>query len=357
MHRRTGQQLWRRTGVNARVPDAARLSVRDDSAFVAGRSCPLSYRYTPSSLAQLPTTETDTLYCVGGLYGNVFALDALEQLLKTESATTRVVFNGDFHWFDATPDAFKTVENRSTQFARYARLRGNVETEIASDNDIGCGCAYPDAVDDGVVDRSNEILRTLRVASVAQPNAESIRAALAALPMCAAYRVGRQRIIAVHGDLESLAGWRLDPKSLDSPDAQNWVTNAMGQADADIVASSHTCLPALRHFTSKSVTRTIINNGAAGMPCFSDTHFGVVTRIASTPAASVGHIALYGAKHADVWVEALALEFNFDAWRSYFLSMWPAGTAAHQSYFARIENGVNFSPVQALASARDGSVL
>jgi hypothetical protein len=357
MHRRAGQQLWRRAGVNARVPDAAGLSVSDDNGFIAGRSCPLSYRYTPNSLSHLHTTETDTLYCVGGLYGNVFALDALESLLKTESATTRVVFNGDFHWFDATPDAFGTIETRSTRSARYARLRGNVETEIASDNDIGCGCAYPDAVDDGVVDRSNEILRELRSASVAHPNGQQMRAALAALPMCAAHRVGGKRVVAVHGDLESLAGWRLDPKSLDSPDAENWVQNAMSAADADIVASSHTCLPALRQFVSKSALRTVVNNGAAGMPCFSGTQFGVVTRISRTSAESVGHTALYGVKHADLWVEALALEFELDTWRTHFLSMWPDGTAAHQSYFARIESGVNFSPAQALARVGVGGAL
>lgn len=316
-------------------------------SFTAGRSCPLSYRYEPASLAQLASVGVDTLYCVGGLYGNPFALDALDRLLETDRTDAKVVFNGDFHWFDATASAFDQIESRTANDRRFTRLRGNVETELASDDDAGCGCAYPDSVDDGVVDRSNEMLRRLRDVSREFPAA---RTHLASLPMSAAFQVGGQRVVVVHGDLESLAGWRFDPLSLNQVHEQWWAMDAMRAANADIVASSHTCLPALRQWprNGSSRTRTVVNNGAAGMPCVENTRHGIVTRIGTTSAASNGLAAIYGVKQGDVWVEALALNFEFDAWREHFLSMWPAGSAGHQSYFSRIENGVGFSIDQAL---------
>ena len=44
---------------------------------VRGRSCPIGYRYQPEALAQPARLEADTLYVVGGLYGNLFALWAV----------------------------------------------------------------------------------------------------------------------------------------------------------------------------------------------------------------------------------------------------------------------------------------
>jgi hypothetical protein len=42
-----------------------------------GRSCPVNYRYHPATAT--PTLpDTDTLYVVGGLYGNTLALETLE---------------------------------------------------------------------------------------------------------------------------------------------------------------------------------------------------------------------------------------------------------------------------------------
>ena len=41
-----------------------------------GRSCPLSYRYAPSIFNRDADVHAETIYVVGGLYGNVQALDA-----------------------------------------------------------------------------------------------------------------------------------------------------------------------------------------------------------------------------------------------------------------------------------------
>lgn len=146
-----------------------------------GRSCPLHYRYAPEVFrAEAPPRlqSLEVLYVVGGLYGNERALERVLELFDRERGRKRLVFNGDFHWFDADPDAFARVQ---AGVLAHEALRGNVETELASedgDDEAGCGCAYPDWVGQGVVERSNRILRRLRQAAAAPQRAE-----LAALPM------------------------------------------------------------------------------------------------------------------------------------------------------------------------------
>ena len=45
-----------------------------------GRACPLSYRYGATALARCREQDADTLYVIGGLYGNRPALAAIEAL-------------------------------------------------------------------------------------------------------------------------------------------------------------------------------------------------------------------------------------------------------------------------------------
>jgi hypothetical protein len=68
--------------------------------------------------------------------------------------------------------------------------------------DAGCGCAYPDWVGDGVVERSNRILARLRDTARKMPGA---CAALQALPMWRPVDVGDARVAVVHGDAQSLS--------------------------------------------------------------------------------------------------------------------------------------------------------
>jgi hypothetical protein len=125
-----------------------------------GRSCPLAYRYQPEALAQPPRLEADTIYVVGGLYGNRPALQAvLERAGREPGPPPAIVFNGDFHWLDVDPEDFRAISE--TVLAHQAS-QGNVEAELAADEDAGCGCAYPDYVGDDVVDRSNQIMARLR---------------------------------------------------------------------------------------------------------------------------------------------------------------------------------------------------
>ena len=305
-----------------------------------GRLCPVSYRYSPRVFDRDPEIGANTLYVVGGLYGNVEALEALAAMAAREERPVTIVFNGDFHWFDVAPGDFRSV----TEFVRGHRaLRGNVETEIAGeDSGAGCGCAYPLDVSDAEVSRSNEILERLR-ATAREFAGERDR--LAALPMNLVARVGEARIGIVHGDAASLAGWGFAHDRLDEPGHARWIESAFRDARVDVFASTHTCLPAFRLFEFAAGAAVVANNGAAGMPNFDATHFGLFTRISTH--RSVIADSLYGLEVSGVHVESMALRFDHAAWLERFLASWPEGSPAHASYFRRISRGPRFTLAQA----------
>src|SRR5438552_14754525 len=104
-----------------------------------GRSGPRHYRYSPAVFSRAADLEAQSLYIVGGLYGNPFALEVVLDLARRENAT--LVFNDDFNWFNVDPADFESV-NETVQ--DHVALRGNVETELAGeDAGAGCGCGYP----------------------------------------------------------------------------------------------------------------------------------------------------------------------------------------------------------------------
>jgi hypothetical protein len=230
-------------------------------------------------------------------------------------------------------------------------LRGNVETELAGDNEAnGCGCAYPESVFDADVERSNAILSRLRAAARrAEATEPGVRARLAALPMHLVAEVGDTRIGIVHGDAWALAGWRFAHDSLHNTERAPSLGAVFEQAALDCFASTHTCLPALKLFDTPLGERFIINNGAAGMPNFSNTRFGLLTRLASIPVPrALSPARLYGADAAGVYVDALAVRFDATAWDKEFERLWPRQSPAYLSYKHRIVNGPDFSIDEAL---------
>lgn len=300
-----------------------------------GRFCPASYGYSPAVFRRAPEIDARTLYVIGGLYGNLPALDEIERMADAEPAPPRLAFNGDFHWFDCAHGQFAEIQAR---VLRHAAIRGNVETEVAEDSGgAGCGCAYPEDVADGIVERSNAILARLRETARAQPDA---RAALARLPMHVVARVGGLRVGIVHGDAESLAGWGFAHDALDDPRRRAWIERCFGEARVGAFASSHTCLPALRRFDIASEPRVVVNNGAAGMPNFSGAAYGVITRISVAPSPFA---PLYGTALGGVRIDALAVRYDQPRWMKEFLAQWPAGSAAHVSYLERIVSGPAFA--------------
>ncbi|MCA3219820.1 MAG: hypothetical protein ING59_14960 [Burkholderiales bacterium] len=99
------------------------------ASMTPGRSCPPHYGYSPRVFARTPDLTADAVYVIGGLYGNAFALDAIERMAAQERVPPRLIFNGDFHWFDAGSAAYAEIQTRVVGTAQHVALRGNVETE------------------------------------------------------------------------------------------------------------------------------------------------------------------------------------------------------------------------------------
>ncbi|MFZ5558586.1 MAG: metallophosphoesterase family protein [Pseudomonadota bacterium] len=314
------------------------------NGFPPGRTCPVDYRYEPQVFAREADFCADTAYAVGGLYGNPYALDAVLGLASAEAGTVRIVFNGDFHWFDVDPAIFEAV---SARVLDHVALRGNVETELARElKSAGCGCAYPEWVPDAVVRRSNVIVERLRDTARSFPQ---LRERLGGLPMFCVGEVGGARIGFVHGDARSLAGWDFAVESLDSIEAATRLPTVFAAAGVDVFASSHTCLPALRTYDTPRGIAAVANNGSAGMPNFKGTRRGLVTRISTRRYSGK---ALYGVKVGGAHLEAIPLEYDYPRWQKTFLASWPAESAAFESYFDRILRGPEFTIAQARAPSR-----
>ncbi len=317
-----------------------------------GRACPLHYRYAPAVFNREAEIEAETLYIVGGLYGNRAALAAILDMAAGEPVNPTLVFNGDFNWFNIADEDFRAI---NTEVLKHVALRGNVETELATDaDDAGCGCAYPDEVSDAEVERSNRIMRSLRQTGARHA---ALRQRLTALPMNAVASVGGVRIGIVHGDAESLAGWRFAHNALDEEANQQWLNHVCRDARLAGFASSHTCLPALRRFgdaAASGARHFIVNNGAAGMPNFAYTEYGLITRI-SRHAAAEG-LAQYGIGQGGLFIDALPVHYDVRTFSDQFIRSWPPGSPAHQSYFARISNGPAFAPPQALGLVKSGAL-
>jgi len=199
-----------------------------------GRVCPIDYRCTPQSLRQTPVETADTLYIIGGLYGNPFALQTIESLAAAENA--QCVFNGDFNWFNCTPDDFNQI---NTAVLKHSATRGNVETEIARTPFAGgCGCGYPNDVPDSTVAWSNDIIESLHKASA---DNTTLLSKLRQLPTSKRYQIADCRIQVIHGDLRSLAGWSFSRSALMA--ATEETLQDLADTRADIVACTHTCEP------------------------------------------------------------------------------------------------------------------
>jgi hypothetical protein len=326
-----------------------------------GRSCPLSYRYQPEALAQPAQLAADTVYVVGGLYGNRAALQAvLERADREPGGAPAIVCNGDFHWLDVDPNEFRAISE--AVLARQA-TKGNVEAELAADTDAGCGCAYPDYVGDEVVDRSNQIMTRLRATAARFPE---LVGRLGALPRYLTAQVAGERVGIIHGDPASLAGWRLALEAMEPGDPRvrhevGWrgqaTTSAelldwFGRAGVGVLASTHTGLPYAQAVADGPRRRLVINNGAAGLPNFAGTSHGVLTRLSSDLEPPPD--SLYGITIGKLRCDALPVHFDLQEWMARFLAQWPPGSPGHRAYFPRITRGTHLRLDQA---ARGGVQL
>jgi len=321
------------------------MSVDLSSVEQPGRSCPDAYRYAPTDLASGEEVVADTIYVVGGLYGNLGVLDAIETLAAHEPGPVQLIFNGDFHWFDVDDESYRRIGETVLD---HIALRGNVETELAAANaGAGCGCSYPEWVEDVTVDRSNEIFARLAEPAARHPE---LTAALGDLPLHQRARVGNIRVAIMHGDAESLSGWGFAQEHVDDPLQQQQYRTWFRQAQVDLFASSHTCLPVALCLEDNDDRFALINNGAAGMPNFRGDLRGLLTRI-SVHASPVP--TQFGAQIGTTYVDALPIAYDVPAWMSHFRQNWPAGSAAYDSYYERLTQGPDYRIEQAVRHGID----
>ena len=172
--------------------------------------------------------------------------------------------------------------------------KGNVEAELASDEDAGCGCACPDYIGDDVVDRSNQIMTRLRATARRFP---SLVRRLGELPVHLTALVGGERVGIIHGDPESLAGWRLALEAMEPGDPRvrrqvGWhgqpttpaeLLDWFDRAGVSVFAGTHTGLPYAQAVDEGRRSRLVINNGAARLSNFAGTTHGVLTGLSSDP--------------------------------------------------------------------------
>ncbi|MFW5969103.1 MAG: metallophosphoesterase family protein [Halofilum sp. (in: g-proteobacteria)] len=308
-----------------------------------GRTCPLSYRHGAAGLVDAPSLTADVAWIAGGLYGNIDALAAIEDRVAADAQTgqTRLVFNGDFHWFDTDREDFAAVQAR---VVAHTALAGNVEAELgAPDAEAGCGCAYPEFIDDATVERSNRIIERLRHTAAEVPGATE---ALSALPRLLRLKIAGARIGVVHGDPDALAGWGLSVERVAGPAPVTNGATVRGWAETarvDAFACTHTCLP----WAAKPGGIPVINNGSAGMPNFRGRIDEVlVSRIA--PVERPAPDALYCITAGGLRYEAIPITIDGAAWRRRFTDNWPPGSPAHVSYYPRMTRG----PAHSHADAR-----
>lgn len=316
--------------------------------MIAGRACPLHYRYAPSLFRAVPTERAATVYAVGGLYGNPEALATVLDLKRQEEQTgppVTLVFNGDFNWFNVDAESFRAVSE--TVLAHSATL-GNVEAELQGDGGAGCGCGYPAWVDDATVERSNRIMARLRETAARFPE---LITRLASLPKVRTFEIGGTRVGILHGDPESLAGWGFAREAL-VPDPTGSVPvvatpeSVMAQwfteANVRVYLSSHTCLPVMKELTATGQSCLVANNGAAGMPNFRGVRWGLITRVSTLPVTPSW--SFYGSRIGNLHVDALPLHYNHVAWIARFRANWPEGSPAHRGYHERISTGTELAP-------------
>lgn len=331
-----------------------------------GRSCPLRYRYSPAVFRRAPDFHADTLYVIGGLYGNVEALVEILAMKAREErggATVRLLFNGDFNWFNIDDSSFAEINETVLS---HAVIQGNVEAELDGDGDVGCGCAYPPYVDQATVDCSNAIIESLRACAARQPG---LVGRVAQLAMHALVEVGGERIGIIHGDPESLAGWGFAVENLHPLDSQlrsrlgcgdgheatseSQVQGHFRKAQVRAFACTHTCLPFMQDFSMDGGVCLVVNNGSAGMPNFRADLAGLITRFSTDPRPPAS--AYYGTVLGNIRVDAVPVVYDQAAWRRRFNNNWPAQSAAQRSYARRIAGGPDFSLAEAVRLGKRGA--
>ena len=285
----------------------------------------------PSVLDRPAEIAADMLYVVGGLYGNLAALDAIERLAQRASARpspscSTATSTGSTRNPPGSP--------RSIAASASVAIRGNVETEIARATTSAPAAAAPIRNTSTTIPcrartRSSTMLRAARAGDARS---------LAGCRCISSRAVGDLRVGIVHGDAAGARRLALRARcarrSGATPDGSTDVRRASG---IDVFASTHTCLAALRDFDLPGGRLTVINNGAAGMPNFRGTTFGA--DLAHRDRALAPCAALRRSRATACSSTRSPSPTTRQPSATRFLARWPEGSPAHASYFRRIVEG------------------
>lgn len=292
--------------------------------MVVKTSCSFEY-FFPNDWAKYPKPiEEDIIYVIGGLYGNLFSVETFNRMAEEEKSKPLMIFNGDMHWFDVSYDDFMEVENNT----RGIKLLGNVEFELPTSLDkADCGCNYPPDVDEAAMARSNVIHSAMKK----NMRGKVILEELATREKAIAISAMGYTIAITHCDEKSMPGWDCARDALQKEECRNELAAWLKENHIDILATPHTCLPAITAIDNS----VVCNNGSAGMANVRGKTYGLITRIAKKPHPK----AVAKKRLKDVYVELVKVEFPIVKFVEHFDQCWPDGSSASISYRNRIVNG------------------
>lgn len=297
------------------------------TAGIEGRVGADDYAIAPEEWDKEPFATCDTLYSVGGLYGNVEAMKTVVKMLEDEEGEVCVALNGDYHWFDGTLESFEEIEEL---VAPFVPMNGNVEFELSRVEacGVGCGCSYPTTMSDAFVGRSNAIYGRMK-AAIAQR--DGLAASLQGRPAWGIVRVGDALVGLTHGDEKSVSGWGCSVDNLHKPERIEELEGFFAERSIDVLSTTHTCAAA----AVKMENGVVINNGSAGLPEYKGLLYGLINRISKTPHPD----AIYRTMVKGVYVEAVPVRYDHDAFIAWFDSIWEEDSPAAQSYRPRAVAG------------------
>lgn len=292
-----------------------------------GRNCSLAYNLPLDWTKNKRIINEETIYVVGGLYGNKFALEKILQLADEERSKPKIIFNGDMHWFDVNTLDFLEIENSTADFEK---LLGNVEFELFNDDDIlGCGCNYPENVSDEVVERSNEIHKILKNNVRTEKILDDIKKREKTLVL----NYYGKKIAITHGDEHSLSGWGCGREQLLDNSRIKYLEEWLITNKVNALITTHTCLPVVKKFLNSF----LLNNGASGMANIKNETFGIFVRISKNRHKD----ALISIKDDDIYYELVKIDFDIEKFLKWFDIVWPINSPANLSYRERILKGTS----------------
>ena len=250
--------------------------------------------------------------------------------IKKYEKNNRLIFNGDFHWLNKKKEEFIAVQEFIN---KHIAIKGNIEDSLSNPKNFNnCNCDYPDYFPPEETIYSNEIFSQLKKTYL----------------LCDEYKNDLNKldthfyisikngpnVFVTHGDLLSLNGWSFSSQSIREVKKEDFL-NFFNLVNADVIVSSHTCLPVFCNAIHRNgEEKLLLNNGAAGMPNFRNKEFGIIIRISSTefPDEKV----LYRKRIKNYFFEAIKLEYANENFVKDFLSNWPFKSPGYKAYFDRI---------------------